>query len=96
MAFDINNFGRVSCHNNDTLRVTWGYTTEDAAGTIDTAGYFDEVSDLVKVGDVIEAQVDTDGTPGYKEFFVSEVTSAGVVDVNDATAAPGEGSTDSD
>jgi len=95
MAFDKTNFGRESNHFNSTLPSVWVYTTEDTAATIDTAGYFDDVAQFVKVGDIIKANVDTDGTPAYKEFFVSS-NDGTTVDVNNATAAPGEGGSDTD
>lgn len=95
MAFDKSNFGRASCHQNSNLPAEWVYTTTDTAATVDTAGYFDDVADFVKVGDLVKANVDTDGTPGYKEFFVS-ANDGTTVDVNDATARPGEGTTDTD
>jgi len=53
------------------------------------------MADFLNVGDLIKANVDTDGTPGYKEFFVS-ANDGTTVDVNDATARSGESTTDTD
>lgn len=95
MAFDKTNFGRASCHQNSNLPAEWVYTTTDTAATVDTAGYFNDMADFLNVGDLIKANIDTDGTPGYKEFFVS-ANDGTTVDVNDATARAGEGATDTD
>lgn len=82
MAFDRTNFALKGAVLNSDLPQEWSYTTTDTAATVDSANYFNDASDLVKVGDVIYANVDTDGTPGYGEFYVS-ANSAGAVDVND-------------
>jgi len=82
MAFDRTTFALQSNAQNSAHPRFWTYTTTDTAATVDSADYFTSVSDLVAVGDVIKANVDTDGTPGYGEFYVSAVSGASV-DVND-------------
>ena len=93
MAFDATNFGINSSNMNSTLPRTWGYTTTDTAATVDTAGYFNDVADFVKVGDIIKANVDTDGTPAYGTFYVS-ANDGTTVDVNDISTISGGTDTD--
>lgn len=82
MAFDRTDLALESGGNNSTLPKQWSYTTVDTAATVDSAGYFNNAADILAVGDIIRANVDTDGTPGYGEFYVS-ANSGGTVDVND-------------
>jgi hypothetical protein len=81
MAFDRTNFAVSENHNSSLPRVC-SYTTVDTAAAVDSAGYFNDVADILNVGDVIKANVDTDGTPGYVEFYVS-ANDGTTVDVND-------------
>ena len=62
----------------------WHYSTIDLAADVDTAGYFNDASDMLRVGDIVVANVDTDGTPGGGMFLVN-ANVAGVVDVADMT-----------
>lgn len=82
MAFDRTNFALESATMNSGLPRQWSYTTVDTAAAVDSAGYFNDAADLVNVGDIIRANVDTDGTPGYGEFYVS-ANNGTTVDVND-------------
>ena len=66
----------------------WHYTTADTAAEVDTEGYFDAASDMLRVGDMILANVDTDGTPGAGIFLVNAVA-ASTVDVADLTLVGG-------
>lgn len=52
--------------NNFTL---WHYTTIDASVT--TAGYFDNAADMLRVNDMIIANIDTDGTPATTFYVVT-------------------------
>lgn len=61
----------------------WVYSTTDAIATVNTAGYFDNASDLLQVRDIIFV-CDTN-TP--TTHLVSVLSNAsGVVDVSDGTA----------
>lgn len=99
MSFDRTNFGLKDASMNSGSPRHWTYTTVDLATDVDTAGYFNDAADLVKVGDIIYANVDTDGTPGYGSFFVS-ANNGTVVDVNNMatvlTTSTVTGGTDSD
>lgn len=70
----------------------WHYATGDIATDVDTSGYFDNASDMLRVGDLILANVDTDGTPATGFFSVAS-NASGVVDVADMT---GIGTSDTD
>jgi hypothetical protein len=59
------------------------YTTTDAKATVDSSGYFNSLSDILKVGDLIYV-VDS-ATPTYTLMVVLS-NAAGVVDMNDGTA----------
>jgi hypothetical protein len=82
MAFQTKDLSVLAYANGFTL---WHYTTADVAAVVDTAGYFDGAADMLRVGDMILANVDTDGTPGAGIFLVNG-NAAGVVDVADLTA----------
>ena len=62
----------------------WHYTTVDLASDVDTSGYFNDASDMLVKGDMILANVDTDGTAQGGLFLVAS-NAAGVVDVADLT-----------
>jgi hypothetical protein len=54
------------------------------AATVDTTGYFNDASDMLRIGDIVVANVDTAGTPSGGMFLVN-ANAAGVVDVADMT-----------
>ena len=62
----------------------WTYTSADAIATVNTSGYFDSASSLLKVGDIIF--VYDSANPTMSIVFVLSNTSAGVVDVSDGLA----------
>jgi hypothetical protein len=65
----------------------WAYATADALATVNTAGYFNDASDLLKTGDLIIALTGA-GSGGTLAQGLCTVVSnaAGVVDVADGTA----------
>ena len=89
MAFQARNLSVLAYANGFTL---WHYTTVDAASVVDTAGYFDAAAEMLRVGDILIANVDTDGTPAAGLFLIKSNT-AGVVDAADMTAV---GASDTD
>ncbi len=89
MAYLSKNLSVLAYANGFTL---WHYATIDTAADVDTAGYFNNASDMVRVGDMIMANVATGGTPASGIFLVN-ANSAGVVDAADMTAV---GATDTD
>ncbi len=70
----------------------WSYTSTDAKTVIDASGYFNDASDLLKVGDLIYVHGDTGGTRTYSLAPVVS-NASGVVDTGDGTAIS---ATDSD
>ena len=94
MAFDRTNFALTSASMNYAAGPRrWSYTTTDTTATVDTASYFDDASDLLTVGDIIEAITSSGGTPSYDSYHVNSNT-GGVVDVSDTVALDGASDTD--
>ena len=60
----------------------WSYTSADAIATVNTAGYFNNASDILAVGDVIF--VYDNNTPTLSIVMVAS-NASGVVDVTDGT-----------
>jgi hypothetical protein len=89
MAFQSKNLSVLAYANGFTL---WHYTTTDLAADVDSAGYFNAAADMVRVGDMILANVDTLGTPASGIYLVN-ANAGGTVDAADMTAV---GGTDTD
>tara|TARA_R100000664_G_scaffold28481_1_gene39775 strand:- start:6838 stop:7119 length:282 start_codon:yes stop_codon:yes gene_type:complete len=68
-----------------TAPAMWSYTSTDAKTVIDGAGYFNDVSDDVTVGDIIYSWASTGGT-ATASWHVVVSNASGVVDVGDAVA----------
>tara|TARA_R100000278_G_scaffold34461_3_gene30978 strand:- start:7401 stop:7616 length:216 start_codon:yes stop_codon:yes gene_type:complete len=60
------------------------YTTTDTVATVNTAAYFNDVSDDVAVGDIIISVTSTGGTLASSIHTVVS-NASGVVDVSDGT-----------
>jgi len=65
-----------------TAPALWSYTSVDAIGTVNNAGYFNDVSDEVSVRDVILV-VDSNTPTAHWVNVLSNAS--GVVDVSDGT-----------
>ncbi|MDA1091508.1 MAG: hypothetical protein O3A85_14515 [Proteobacteria bacterium] len=89
MAFNSKDLSVLAYANGFTL---WHYTTVDLAITVDTSGYFNDATDMVRIGDMVLANVDTDGTPASGIYLIN-ANAAGVVDAADMTTV---GSVDTD
>lgn len=85
MAFKARNLSVLAYANGFTL---WHYTTGDPASDVDTQGYFNEAEEMLRVGDMILANADTDGA-GSAGMFVVTSNSGGTVDVADMTRFDG-------
>tara|TARA_R110000850_G_scaffold90678_1_gene193054 strand:- start:1259 stop:1540 length:282 start_codon:yes stop_codon:yes gene_type:complete len=70
----------------------YSYTSTDAIADLNSAAYFNDVSDEVSVGDLIYCVTSTGGTAVATLVYVLS-NAAGVVDVNDGTTLA---ATDSD
>ena len=55
MAFSSKNLSVLAYANGFTL---WHYTTVDLATDVDTSGYFNDATDIVRVGDMILTNAD--------------------------------------
>ncbi|MEQ8444199.1 MAG: hypothetical protein RIM72_09045 [Alphaproteobacteria bacterium] len=89
MAYASRDLSVIAYANGFTL---WHYTTQDAATDVDTAGYFNDAADMLRVGDMILANTDTDGTLTSGILHVS-ANDGSSVDVDDLTDV---GSSDTD
>lgn len=85
MAYDGKNLSVLAYGNGFTL---WHYKTGDTAAATDTTGYFNEAAPMLRVGDMILANVGVGGTPQHGLFAVLS-NAAGVVDVGDMTQVGG-------
>lgn len=85
MAFQSKDLSVLAYANGFTL---WHYATTDIAADVDTAGYFDTAAEMVRVGDMVLANVDTDGTPASGIYLVN-ANAGGTVDVADMTTVGG-------
>ena len=73
MALTLSNLSVLAYANNFTL---WHYTTIDSAVT--GVGYFNQASDMMSKGDLIIANLDTDGSPSTKFYIVTGNTGGAV------------------
>lgn len=73
MAYNSSDLSVLAYANNFTL---WHYTTTDA--NVTDAGYFNKAADMMRVGDIVIANVDTDGTPVNKFYVVTGNTGSAV------------------
>ncbi len=81
MAYQSKDLSVLAYANGFTL---WHYTTADTAATVDAAGYFNPAASMLRVGDILLANVETAGAPKAALFLVS-ANAGGTVDVNDLT-----------
>ena len=89
MAFKSKDLSVLAYANGFTL---WHYTTTDTAAIVDTAGYFNDASDMLRTGDMVFANTDTEGTPAGGIFIIN-ANASGIVDADDMTQI---GGTDTD
>lgn len=75
MSLILHDLSVLAYANNFTL---WHYKTIDSAVT--SGGYFNNAADMMHTGDLIIANLDTDGTPSTKFYIVTGISS-GVVTV---------------
>jgi len=83
MAFDRANWSPIGGQSKrGKAPQMWSYTTTDAKTVVDGAGYFNDVSGDVVVGDLIYSYASTGGTATASHHVVLS-NAAGVVDVGD-------------
>lgn len=83
MALSITTFAPLDAGANINAGRVFIYRTADAAGTVETSGYFDGVAAKINSGDVVLV-VSTNATPFAK--FYRLINTAGVITVGTAVA----------
>jgi hypothetical protein len=76
MTYKASDLSVLAYANSFTL---WHYTTTDSSVT--GSNYFNSASDMLRVNDLIIANIDTDGSPSTK-FYIVTGNSAGTVTVS--------------
>lgn len=84
MAFDSAGLGVVAASKKGNAPSIYTYQTADTIATVNTAGYFNDISDTLAVGDLIYCVTSTGGT---RVSTLTQVLSnaSGAVDVADGT-----------
>ena len=83
MAFSSAGWNVIGAAKKGNAPSMYTYTSADAIATVNTAGYFNDLSDTLAVGDIIF--VHDSATPTMSIVMVAS-NAAGVVDVTDGTA----------
>ena len=84
MAYDSAGFTTFGAAKRGTAPAMYGYKTADTIATVNTEGYFNDLSDTLEVGDLIYCVTSTGGTAVCTLTQVLSNT-GGVVDVADGT-----------
>jgi dihydrodipicolinate synthase/N-acetylneuraminate lyase len=85
MAYSTDGFGALAGQGRaGDLPALYVYTTTDAHTAVDASGYFNTLSDTLKVGDMIMVHGSTGGTRTLTMHIVVS-NASGVVDVSDGT-----------
>lgn len=92
MAFSATGFVAVGAAKSGQAPSIYAYRTTDAIADVNTSGYFNSLSDSLKVGDLIYCVTSTGSTAVATLVYVVS-NASGVVDVNDGTTLA---NTDSD
>lgn len=79
MAFSATEFLPLSSMANSNAPRHWTYTTADAKATVVASGYFNDVANLLHVGDLIWSVDANGGTETFTLVFVDAISAAGVV-----------------
>lgn len=92
MAYSSTGFTTVAASKAGAAPSIYAYKTTDAIADVNTAGYFNELSTVLSVGDLIYCVTSTGSTAVATLVYVLS-NASGVVDVNDGTTLA---NTDSD
>jgi hypothetical protein len=82
MAFSSTGWNTIAANKSGNAPSLYSYKSADTQATINSSGYFDSLSTLLKVGDVIFVYDST--TPSLVITYVNS-NSSGVVDIADGT-----------
>lgn len=83
MSYIEKNLSVLAYANGFTL---WHYTTPDTAAAVNTAGYFNKASEMLRVGDMILVNVENEGAMKAGIFLVN-ANAGGTVDIVSISAA---------
>ncbi len=86
MAFSSTGFATIAASKAGNAPSMYSYTTTDAAATVDTEGYFNDIASILKVGDLILRVTTSAGAVSTAGWHVVLSNASGVVDVSDTTA----------
>lgn len=92
MAFETAGFAAYGTSKRGNAPSMYAYKTADTIATVNTSGYFNDLSSLLEVGDIIHCVTSTGSTAVVTLVYVVS-NSSGVVDVTDGTTLS---NTDSD
>lgn len=84
MAFSTSGFVAVAASKRGNAPSIYAYKTTDAIADVNTAGYFNSLSDTLEVGDLIYCVTST-GTTAVATMVYVLSNASGVVDVSDGT-----------
>jgi hypothetical protein len=84
MAYSNTGFATIGASKKGNAPSVYSYSTTDTIATVNTEGYFNDLSDTLAVGDLIYCLTSTGSTAVATLVYVLSNTS-GVVDVNDGT-----------
>jgi len=85
MAYSSTGFSTIAASKAGNAPAMYAYKTTDAIADVNTTGYFNELSSILSVGDLIYCVTSTGTTAVATLVYVLSNTTAGVVDVNDGT-----------
>jgi hypothetical protein len=84
MAYSATGFSTVAASKAGNSPAIYAYKTADAIADVNTAGYFNSLSGVLSVGDLIYCVTST-GTTAVATLVYVLSNAAGVVDVTDGT-----------
>ena len=92
MAYSSTGFATIAASKRGNAPGIYAYKTTDSIATVNTEGYFNTLSSILEVGDLIYCVTSTGSTAVATLVYVLS-NASGVVDINDGTTLA---NTDSD
>lgn len=84
MAYSSTGFATIAASKAGNAPAIYAYKTTDAIAAVNTEGYFNDLSSILSVGDLIYCVTST-GTTAVATLVYVLSNASGVVDVNDGT-----------
>lgn len=84
MAYSANGFSTIAASKAGNSPAIYAYKTTDTLADVNTTGYFNSLSTVLSVGDLIYGVTST-GTTAVAALYYVLSNASGVVDVNDGT-----------